>query len=146
MPQLGPYGLSEGWLMRHLGDRHWQSICEGLSRRSRDMVDVSGNRLYASFVRVRWSSTLPLTRYRESDVLSGWIEMSRCGDGVFDSSSELVNSDGNGIISVRMASMFTRREGLANDRLVPSAPPIVNDCPIPDVDVMPPFVEEHRLL
>jgi probable biosynthetic protein (TIGR04098 family) len=145
MPQLGPDGLSENWLLRHLGDLHWKMICDGLGRRSRDMVDQQGNRLYASFVRVRWHSTVPLSGYRESDELESRISMSRCGDGVFISTAELTGSEG-GIISAQLASMFTRRESTTNDRLVASAPPMVNACPIPDLDVMPPFVEEHRRL
>jgi probable biosynthetic protein (TIGR04098 family) len=145
MPQLAPYGMSENWMLRHVGDIHWQIICDGLRRRSRDMVDNDGNRLYASFVRVRWSSTLPLSAYRESDVVSGSIEMVRYGDGVFVSTAKLLGSE-RGVISLQLASIFTRREGTGNDRLLASAPPIFDNCPIPSVAVLPAFVEEHRLV
>lgn len=145
MPQLGPCGLSENWLLRHLGDVHWQIICNALGRQSRDMIDVAGNRLYASFVRVCWSSTVPLSAYRESTQLHGSTEMIRCGDGIFLSTSSLLGSEG-GAISARLASLFTRREGTENDRLLASAPPIFDTCPIPDIGAAPPFLDAHRLL
>lgn len=145
MPQLGPYGLSENWLLRHLGDIHWQIICAGLGRRSREMVDKEGNRLYASFARVCWTSTMPLSGYRESDVLTGSMEMVRCGDGVFVSTATLAGDEG-GIISAQLASIFTRRQSASNDQLAASAPPIFDDCPIRDIEVIPRFLEEHRLL
>jgi probable biosynthetic protein (TIGR04098 family) len=142
MPQMGPCGLSENWLLRYLGDVHWQIICDGLNRRSRDMVDDAGNRLYASFARVRWSSTVPLSGYRESDNLTGTIEMLRFGGGVFVSTSQIFGEQGT--ISATLASIFTRREGILNDRLVVSAPPIFGACPIPNTDESPAFLEEHR--
>src|SRR5262249_8575721 len=93
MPQLVPYGLSENWLLRYLGDQHWLVICNALKRRSRDMVDVDGHRLYATFARVCWTSTLPLAAYRESDALYGSIDMMRYGDGLFVSTIKLRGSD-----------------------------------------------------
>jgi probable biosynthetic protein (TIGR04098 family) len=145
MPQMGPYGLSENWLLRHLGDVHWQIICEALGRHSRDMVDREQHRLYASFARASWTSTVPLSRYRESEGLTGWIEMVRYGDGMFVSTASLFGAEG-GAITTRLASIFTRREGLTNDRLLASAPVIFDDCAIPDAGTTPRFVEEHRLL
>lgn len=145
MPQMVPYGLSENWLLRYLGDQHWRIICEALGRKSRDMVDREKNRLYASFVRACWTSTLPLSAFKESDILSGSMEMIRFGEGVFISSTELTGT-GRGIISARLASIFTRREGTTNDRLMASAPPLFDQCPIPAVEGVPPFLEEHRLL
>jgi probable biosynthetic protein (TIGR04098 family) len=145
MPQLGPYGLSENWLLRHLGDAHWSIICKALDRRSRDIVDEDGNRLYASFARARWTSTKPLSGYRESDRLEGSMEMVCFGDGVFLSSTEL--GDGIDMITVQLASIFTRREAAdSNDRLLASLPPIPETGLIPSVETAPSFLTEHRLL
>jgi len=68
-----PYGLSENWLLRHLGDLHWQIICDALGKASRDIQDEQGSRLYASFVRVDVDC---LARYRAlgKAFMSGWIE------------------------------------------------------------------------
>jgi probable biosynthetic protein (TIGR04098 family) len=145
MPQLGPYGLSENWLLRHLGDLHWQIICEGLGELSRDIRDEQGHRLYASFIRVMWSATQTLSRFGESDSLSGTIKMVRYGDGLFDSESTLQVAGAS--LSVRMVSLFSRREKEdSNERLLPATPLVPAGCAIPDLELVPPFVSDHRLL
>jgi hypothetical protein len=55
LPQLLWGGLSENWLSKELGDVHWEQITKALGRASGEITDGEGNRLYASFVRVRWS-------------------------------------------------------------------------------------------
>jgi len=145
MPQLGPCGLSENWLLRHLGDLHWRIICDALRTRSKEIADADGHRLYASFVRVTWQASRPLSAFDESDVIAGEIAMVRCGDGLFISDTTLSILEET--ITVRMVSMFTRRERPAsNERLRPSAPAVPADCPIPDVEEIPLYVSEHRLL
>jgi probable biosynthetic protein (TIGR04098 family) len=145
MPQLGPYGLSENWLLRHVGDLHWQMICEGLGELSRDIRDEQGHRLYASFIRVMWNATEPLSRFGESDSLSGTIKMVRYGDGLFDSETTLEVASAS--LSVRMASLFSRREKEdSNEKLLPATPPIPAGCAIPDLELVPQFVSDHRLL
>jgi probable biosynthetic protein (TIGR04098 family) len=145
MPQLGPYGLSENWLLRHLGDLHWQIICDALGEVSRDVRDEQGNRLYASFIRVTWTALQPLSRFGESDSLSGSMEMVRYGDGLFDSNTTLRVAEAS--ISVRMASLFSRREKEdSNDRLLPASPLLPAGCAIPDIEVVPGYLSDHRLL
>lgn len=97
------------------------------------------------FARVRWTSTVPFSKFRESDSLGGCVEMVRSGDGVFLSTASLFGSEG-GTISAQLASIFTRREGVLNDRLLALAPVIFDDCAIPDMDVTPTFLDEHRQL
>jgi probable biosynthetic protein (TIGR04098 family) len=145
MPQLGPYGLSENWLLRHLGDLHWQVICDALGELSRDIRDEQGNRLYASFIRVTWAASQQLSGFGESSSLHGWMEMVRYGDGLFDSNTRLQVADA--WISVRMASLFSRREKEnSNERLLPASPLLPVECAIPDMEVMPDYLTEHRLL
>jgi probable biosynthetic protein (TIGR04098 family) len=146
MPQLGPYGLSETSLLKEAGHRHWTMIARALGKRSRDIVDAAGNRLYASFARVCWTSTQPLAWYRESDQLEGCAQIARCGDGVFVSAAQLTSGD-KAEITIKMASIFTRREWQeSNDRLLASAPEVPADCQIPDIELLPAFLIEHRLL
>jgi probable biosynthetic protein (TIGR04098 family) len=145
MPQLGPYGLSENWLLRYLGDLHWQTICDALGELSRDIRDEQGNRLYASFIRVTWTASQPLSHFGESNTLRGAMEMIRYGDGLFDSTSRLQVADA--FISVRMASLFSRREKeSSNDRLLPASPVVPADCTIPDIEIVPGYISDHRLL
>jgi probable biosynthetic protein (TIGR04098 family) len=145
MPQLGPYGLSENWLLRHLGDLHWQVICGALGELSRDIRDEQGNRLYASFIRVTWNASQPLSHFGESNSLRGSMEMVRYGDGLFDSTTQLQVAEA--FISVRMASLFSRREKeSSNERLLPASPLLPAECAIPDIEVLPRYLTEHRLL
>jgi probable biosynthetic protein (TIGR04098 family) len=145
MPQLGPYGLSENWMLRHLGDLHWQAICAALGELSRDIRDEQGNRLYASFIRVTWTASQPLSQFGESSSLHGWMEMVRYGDGLFDSNTTLQAGDAS--ISVRMASLFSRREREnSNERLLPASPMLPVECVIPDMEVLPGYLTDHRLL
>lgn len=145
MPQLGPYGLSENWMLRYVGDVHWSRICAGLGKRSRDITDECGNRLYASFIRVTWTASKPLSAIAESEELHGSMNMVRCGENIFISDTELVAADTR--ISLRLVSMFSRREkDGSNERLFPGAPIISESCAIKDAEQIPSFVAEHRLL
>ncbi|WP_426419357.1 Pnap_2097 family protein [Bradyrhizobium genosp. A] len=145
MPHLGPCGLSENWMLRHVGDVHWNLICSGLGKRSRFITDESGNRLYASFVRVTWTSSKPLSAINESDELRGSTSMVRCGENIFISETQLSIADA--LISLRLVSMFSRREhNTSNKRLLLSAPVIPLNCPIKDIEEVPSFVVQHRLL
>jgi probable biosynthetic protein (TIGR04098 family) len=145
MPQLGPCGLSENWLLRHLGDLHWQGICEGLGEMSRHIRDEDGNRLYASFVRVSWSASLPLSQFGESDELNGSMRLTRCGEALYMSKSSLRVAQG--AIEVEMASIFSRRDrDNSNERLLPSTPNRPAGPTIPDLEELPTFVSDHRRL
>src|SRR4026208_1904067 len=87
MPQLGPYGLSENWLLRHFGDIHWRLISESLGTRSADLFDEDGNRLYASFIRVTWTATRPLSAFCESDDFRSVTSILRHRTGIYVSTS-----------------------------------------------------------
>src|SRR5262245_11026778 len=62
MPQLSYGGLSENWLLKECGHRHWTSLATKLGLASPSFRDVNGNRLYAAFTAVR------LTEGRLQDV------------------------------------------------------------------------------
>lgn len=143
MPQLGPCGLSENWLLRYLGDLHWQGICEGLGEISRNIRDEDGNRLYASFARVRWSASMPLSHFRESDRLDGEMRISRCGEALYMSKASLRVAEGD--IDLEMASIFSRRDrDNSNERLLSAAPSKAASAVIPDLEELPRFVSDHR--
>ena len=145
MPQLGPYGLNENWLLRHIGDTHWRVICDALGKRSRDIQDELGNRLYASFVRVTWTASRPLSAFGENDQLSGEMSMRRFEDSIFLSSSSL--SLGYERINAHMVSVFARRDkNSSNDRLLPAAPILPDNFAIPEVEELPSAVVEQRRL
>ncbi|MEM6736199.1 MAG: hypothetical protein AAF620_09040, partial [Bacteroidota bacterium] len=69
MPQLLWGGLNENWLLKELGDLHWQQITDALNTPSDRLTDSRGERLYASFVRVEWSGSSTRS-FGENEVLS----------------------------------------------------------------------------
>lgn len=145
MPELGPYGLSEAWLLRHFGDVHWRMICRSLGVVSRDIADTSGNRLYASFVRARWSSTRPLSSFGESDTIEASTVMERFQEGAFLSTSEVIV--GGDQLTICLASIFSRRaQERRNDALLPALPSTIDACTIPNQNSFPAFLRDHRLL
>lgn len=57
MPQMANGALSESWLLKYLGDKHWLLLSEGFNKKSSEFKDNSGNRLYATFVRINYSTS-----------------------------------------------------------------------------------------
>ena len=53
MPQLDACGLSEHWLQKACGDRHWQALARLCGRAPQDWRDVHGQRVYAAFAYLR---------------------------------------------------------------------------------------------
>ncbi|MXN16325.1 hypothetical protein GR170_00645 [Pseudooceanicola sp. GBMRC 2024] len=53
MMQLSPYGLSEQWLLRHLGDLHWSLIARAAGRPDTAFRDATGRPVYAAFCATR---------------------------------------------------------------------------------------------
>ena len=52
MPQLNSLGLSENWLLKEAGDRHWRDLAAGLGCRPGELRDAQGRRVYAAFTQV----------------------------------------------------------------------------------------------
>ena len=78
MPQMSFYGLSEQWLTKELGDMHWAMLCDSFGCKSDALIDSAGNRLYSSFVRVRFQSSTSLGKFDENEkiTLKGLINSS----------------------------------------------------------------------
>ncbi|WP_172327591.1 Pnap_2097 family protein [Mangrovicoccus sp. HB161399] len=49
MMQLAPRGLSEQWLLRHAGDRHWAMIAAAMGQGRAVFADADGRPVYAAF-------------------------------------------------------------------------------------------------
>jgi probable biosynthetic protein (TIGR04098 family) len=146
MPQMAMGGLSESWLFKEMGDLHWGLITQGLGEPSSQLSDANGARLYATFTRIRFSSTVPLTGFRENDHLAATGRISRYGGSYFF--SELEFKAGDRVIQAQLMSTFTKRaaEG-SNAALLKGQPVIRADCTIPALDAQPAFaaaMREHR--
>ncbi len=79
MPHLDAGGLSENWLFRDAGDRHWQAIGRTLGLATDEIRSESGERVYPTVVAVRARYDLPLSQVRENDLFEAASEVVPCG-------------------------------------------------------------------
>jgi len=143
MPQMALGGLSESWLLKELGDAHWAMITNGLGAASSTLCDGNGERLYATFVRLRIEATTALARFEENEQLALDAQISRFGAGMFFSELALANQDKS--IRASIMSSFTRRGSpTSNESLQKGQPAIPPGCSIPEVAAMPEFGQGYR--
>lgn len=140
MPQMALGGLSESWLFKELGDMHWHMIADGLQCPSSELLDGSGNRLYATFTRVSVSSNA-LVRYTENAPFHLEGELSRFGPGMYF--SEINFTNGRALI---MSSFAMRGENGANVNLLRGYPKIPPNCKIANQDTLPQFGQEYMTI
>ncbi len=114
MPQLLWGGLSENWLLKELGDVHWQQITNALNTSSDQLTDSRGERLYASFVRLYWSGA-NISHFSENDGLELKSELSRYGSKMFFSETEGMGDSGK--FKANLMSVFSTREASDNTKL-----------------------------
>lgn len=142
MPQMATGGLSESWLFKELGDLHWSMITEGLRTPSAQIVDGNGERLYATFTRIRLE-TEPLRRFGENDPLSIEGGMSRYGGGIFTSQIKGASSNSKTISAQTMSSFAKRGEHSSNRGLLKGQPVVPENCPISALAEKPDFAGEY---
>lgn len=83
MPQMALGGLSEHWLLKELGDMHWTSLTNAFARPSHMLRDEEGERIYATFARIRIEATCPFADFEENERIDLSLSMSRHGAGMF---------------------------------------------------------------
>jgi probable biosynthetic protein (TIGR04098 family) len=143
MPQMALGGLSEAWLFRELGDMHWTLISRGLSAPSSQLADANGDRLYATFTRLRFVSDRPLNAFVENDHLSARAGIERFGGGVFFGEISFGNETKR--IDAQLMSSFTKRSASSSNlSLLKGQPRIPDDCQIPILGELPSFAQEYR--
>ena len=59
MAECGWRGLSEGWLLRHLGDVHWRQIADAMGQQAAVFHDASSAPVYAAFCAISERITRP---------------------------------------------------------------------------------------
>ena len=79
MPHLDAGGLSENWLFRDAGDRHWEAIARRLGVATDEIRSETGERLYPTVVAVRARYDTPLAAVRENDLFEAIAEVVPCG-------------------------------------------------------------------
>ncbi|MCS4301884.1 Pnap_2097 family protein [Chryseobacterium sp. BIGb0232] len=119
MPHLSLAGLSENWFLKEFGDHHWNLISGSLGISTDKLVDHSGERLYASFVRIKWESDKDLSAFKENDPIRITSEISRFGNKMFFSEQELTGAYHK--IRASLMTVFSAR-ATDNTELQKSAP------------------------
>ena len=141
MPQMVLGGLSESWLFKELGDVHWGMTCDALQSESDKLTDELGNRLYATFVRVRIESSAHLKKFRENERLEFQSRLSRFGRSMFFSDLTLTGEQKQ--IDVSLMTTFSLRQ-TDNKSLLKGEPLIPEACTARVFDSLPRFAEEYR--
>ena len=143
MPQMALGGLSESWLFREVGDIHWSMISTGLGVVSSALADANGDRLYATFTRLKITSTAPLISFEENEQASAEGHIARFGGGVFMGNVHFGNPKRS--IEVQLMSSFTKRAATgSNLSLLKGQPPIPPDCKIEALSELPEFAKAYR--
>lgn len=143
MPQMAIGGLSESWLFKELGDFHWYQLCNGLSTASFDLKDNLGNRLYATFVRIRFESNLNLSRFQENEEFELGGKINRFGNSMYFTENTFYNSEKS--IHCCMMTTFSTR-GHDNSKLTKGQPNSNINNQITELAQMPSFGENYRNL
>jgi probable biosynthetic protein (TIGR04098 family) len=143
MPQMALGGLSESWLFKEVGDVHWSLLTNALGVRSRDIADQHGDRLYATFTRLRYRSTGPLADVLENDALDVAAAMTRFGAGMFFSSQQWKTSRAS--LEFEVMSSFSKF-GSAGDAtsLTKGQPAIPEGFTVPSLAEPPCFSGGYR--
>lgn len=143
MPQMALGGLSESWLLKEMGDFHWFQLCEGLNTKSFDLTDQTGERLYATFVRIKHESKDSLAAFQENEKVEMGGSMTRFGSSMYFSKNAIFND--NKRIDFNMMTTFSSR-GRDNSKLTKGKPNsrIQND--IIELNDMPDFGQKYRMI
>jgi probable biosynthetic protein (TIGR04098 family) len=120
MPQMALGYLSENWLLKELGDLHWDGLCNSLQRQSSDLVDSQGRRLYATFVRICIDLHGSLKDFPEGDEINFAIDMSRFGRSTVQSTISIEGRHSSG--SATLLTTFSVRTSEGSNALMKSEP------------------------
>ncbi|HVB85950.1 MAG TPA: LnmK family bifunctional acyltransferase/decarboxylase [Candidatus Dormibacteraeota bacterium] len=145
LPHMAVGGLSEGWLFREAGDVHWSMLTSALGVRSSNIFDQTGARLYATFTRLRYQSTVPLRDIKIDSRLELSSKINRFGAGMFFSNTKIVAAGAE--IDFDVATSFSRfGEHGSNTSLIKGQPTLPEGFAIPALGALPEFIDEYRRL
>ncbi|MCB0641817.1 MAG: hypothetical protein KDC44_09270 [Phaeodactylibacter sp.] len=144
MPQMALKALSENWLLKEMGDFHWNVLCNGLGVDSSKIKDEFGNRLYATFVRIRLVASEQLKAFKENEYLSMEPEMSRYGNSMYFSNLHIAG-DGGKKITANLMTTFSYRNAEDNKSLKKGQPFGVTNT-IENQTAYPEFGQGYRFL
>jgi probable biosynthetic protein (TIGR04098 family) len=125
MPLTGRNNLAETPLLQYLGDQRWRHISDIVGVPSREIVDDTGARLYATFfyVEVAFPPDRPMASFGENDRLTVVSSMARYGTSMLDGIAYLLPRPAPaavpyaslreavqaGVPAVRLSNIFVRQ-------------------------------------
>ena len=112
MPQLSGVGLSESWLLKELGHRHWMDLAKAAGMDAPDFRDDMGQPVYAAFCAIRIEGAR-FDLAKENGRLAIVTSLSRVSRTQVLSRHALV-IDGTPAGTVEMVSAFVKRTGSSN--------------------------------
>lgn len=116
MPELALAGLSEHWLLKECGQRHWQGIAQAHGLALPRFRDQSGRTAYAAFTAISLTSAR-LDSIGEHQRFAMASDISPAGRSQYISRHTVSTGD-NRCISVRMLSAFVQRLEEGNNQSV----------------------------
>jgi probable biosynthetic protein (TIGR04099 family) len=116
MPQLDACGLSENWLQKTCGDRHWQALARLIGRSPADWRDTRGDRVYAAFGYLRLSRAR-LDTAREGARLAVTTQLQAAGR-IQAHSRHRLSMQGQPIAVLDLLSSFVARAAPGSNRTV----------------------------
>jgi probable biosynthetic protein (TIGR04098 family) len=142
MPQMALTGLSESWLFKEMGDCHWHMLCENLGLKSNAILDEFRNRLYATFIRIRYESTSSLKHYQENDHIDIIGRIQRFGNSLYFGQVELASDEK--IIRCSLATTFSTRDSSCdNHKLTKGVPSGSEENVVTKMSDMPKLVLDY---
>jgi probable biosynthetic protein (TIGR04099 family) len=122
MPQLCLGGLSETWLLKDIGHRHWTLLAHATGQPLPDFVDEAGAAIHAAFNAVSLRAG-DLRAARANQVLAIAGDLTRLSNTQFRSLHR-VTTGGRLVAEVEVVSTFVRRRVPGVNRSVAAAAPI----------------------
>jgi probable biosynthetic protein (TIGR04098 family) len=143
MPQMALSGLGEGWLFKELGDIHWAMITSFLQSPSSGIVDEAGDRLYATFTRLKLEVTPSLRGFRENDPFEIASSLERYGASMFFGTHR-VNGPQATALARTMSTFAKYGERGENTSLIKGSPTMPDPEALPSLEALPEFAAEYR--
>src|SRR5260370_42192318 len=107
MPQLASTGLSENWLLKECGHRHWEALAADTGRPAPDFTDDDGGKAYAAFTAVQLRGAM-FGDIQENDSFEIATQLCRTG-GARHFSTHCIRAGDAVRGTVSMSSTFIRR-------------------------------------
>jgi probable biosynthetic protein (TIGR04099 family) len=125
MPHLCLGGLSETWLLKDLGHRHWSMLATASGRTVPDFHDASGEPIYAAFTSIAIRDAA-FNTLKQHDELALSSKISRISQSQFTSVHRL-DVKGRSVGTVELTSIFVKRSEKGRNRSIVRH--TVNDLP-----------------